>query len=230
MAGHSSIRYNGHPAWERLDPDVWPREWLDGPRAHAKQLQMLEADMAHALCWVEIMQQLVDEGLPDEEFTLRRLTALKDWEKSRHREQKALHYRYDPLKRRRDLIERDVDKAIARTKERLAELRIKLEARKVAVQAAAAAAHPEPVELTGQEPARAPRAAPRTTSTARPSAPAMHPGLAELDKGLRTMYDNLAPIDIATTPDDELRRIWAQRNPNMSAELIETVIAEINGE
>ncbi len=47
---------------------------------------------------------------------------------------------------------------------------------------------------------------------------------------MRTMYDNLEPdIDIATTPDDELGRIWVERHEGMSAELIETVLDEING-
>ncbi|GAA2947660.1 hypothetical protein GCM10010458_36600 [Microbacterium luteolum] len=228
MAGHNHVSYEGHPAWGRLDPEEWPREFLDGPRARAKQLQMLEADVEHAVRWVETMQALVDEGLPDEEFTARRMMALKDWEKSRHRDQKTLHYRYDPLKRPKRLIERDIAKAEAETKKALAALGVKFEARQVGVSATLRAAEGTP----GRPPARTPSTRPvprgRRPNPARP--PALHPGLATLDRDTRAMYDNLAPdIDIATTPDSELRRVWTERHEGMSADLIETVLDEING-
>jgi len=188
---------------------------------------MLQIDSAHAASWVEQMQKLVDEELPDEEFTAKRMMLLKEWEKSRHREQKSLHYRYDPLKRSRRLVDRDVEKALAKARAVIAEHRAKLEARQVGIDATIRAGAQRAAQRTSQS-AR-PMSAPRARIIA-PVEPVIHPGLAELDEHTRTMYENLSPdVDIATAPDEDLRRIWAERWPGMSAELIDSTIAEING-
>lgn len=226
MAGRNRVRYNGHPAWDRLDPETWPSEALNGDRARAKQVEMLQADLEHAVQWVDTMQALVDEHLPDEEFTVRRLTALKDWEKSRHRVQKALHYRYDPLQRPKHLIERDTGRALQAVLAKRNKIRSILDERGARVEGELATVN----ALRGSP---APKVAPRIQQDITPvrvGSSGLHAGLASLDRLDRQMFQDLDPdTDLATTHDDGLRQAWKTRNPGMTDELIDTVIAKING-
>lgn len=101
--------------------------WADDPdRIRAKQLEMLQIDIDHSLDWINTMQTLVDRELPDQEFTVARMAALHEWERSRKGAQKRLHYKYDPVKRKRHLAERDVERTLRTARETIAEHREKL--------------------------------------------------------------------------------------------------------
>jgi len=157
------------------------------------------------------MTEMVDRNLPDPEFTLARLEALKDWERGRKRRQKEINYAYDPLRRSRRLVMRDTDRAL--NPEAIAQVRSKLTRAREMLQSTRTAPRPH------TEPSM-------TTSTPRP----LHPGLAYLDTATRAMYQMLDPdTDLATTPDDALRTAWKTRAPGMSDELIDKVLADING-
>ncbi|HEY4269072.1 MAG TPA: hypothetical protein VGM94_12860 [Galbitalea sp.] len=82
----------------------------DRDRIRAKQLAMLDADIREDAEWETTMRQLVDANLGDLEFTEQRMAALKVRLKRRKREQAAIHYAYDPRRRRADLIEREIKK------------------------------------------------------------------------------------------------------------------------
>lgn len=102
--------------WEGLEPE-WDREWLNGPMADALKRDMLRVDADFAIRWLDTMAELTAAPFHLGEFTNARMDALRAWEKARKREQKALHYRYDPRRRSRRLIERDT--ALALTPDQL---------------------------------------------------------------------------------------------------------------
>lgn len=203
---------NRRESWADLGPE-WDDDLLER-RNTAKQREILKIDIEYAGQWIDTMAELAAKELPDAEFVATRITALHQWEKDRKREQKAIHYRYDPLRRSRRLVKRDTDRVITDiTPEVIAALRTKIDVTRAAFR-----------ERVTSEPTVTPTPRPRRHST-----PALHPGLSALDTGTRSMYDNLDPnLDLATAPDDQLRTAWARRNPGMSSELIEAVIEEIN--
>jgi hypothetical protein len=90
---------------------------LDDPeRTRAKQSAMLDIDIKHTDQWIAIMRELVAEELPDDEFTVKRMAALKVWERGRKRAQVALHYAYDPRRRNPELVKREMKRQLAKTK------------------------------------------------------------------------------------------------------------------
>jgi hypothetical protein len=101
----------------------------DAERTQAKQHAMLEIDEAYAARWVKTMRELVAEGLEDEEFTMRRMGSLKLWEKGRKREQRHLHYSYDPRRRNPKLVQADMDKEREKIHARAAELEARIAGR-----------------------------------------------------------------------------------------------------
>ncbi|KAA9133713.1 hypothetical protein [Microbacterium caowuchunii] len=215
-------------SWAGLGPE-WDRDFLNGPRNRGKQAAILATDIEFAHQWVNTMTALVAQNLDDGEFVNARMAALKDWDRARKREQKAIHYRFNPLRRSRRLIERDTRQALSGpTTEQIAELRANLEAVRAEYAARQGQETSEPRTTRPRPAQRAPRAATRSAAT--PAGPALHPGLADLDEGIRSDYQALAPdLDLVTTPDDTLRTTWAELNPGMSGELIESVLADING-
>jgi hypothetical protein len=74
----------------------------------AKQLETYAIDVNYALSWVTTMQQLVDEGLDDVDFTAKRMDKLRVWTKGRKLAQSRLRHRYDLTgRRKRHLVDRD---------------------------------------------------------------------------------------------------------------------------
>ena len=74
-------------------------------RSRAFQLDMLQVDIDYAVTWVNTMAALVEQRLEREPFTAQRMTALAEWERSRKLAQVRLRSRYDPKRRRADLID-----------------------------------------------------------------------------------------------------------------------------
>jgi hypothetical protein len=99
-------------------------KWIinDVDRVRAKQSEMLDIDERTSARWLETMRALVAEELSDEEFTVRRMAALKSWEKGRKLDQAQLHYRYDPRRRNPKLVEREVRKQLDKVREKFARL------------------------------------------------------------------------------------------------------------
>jgi hypothetical protein len=90
---------------------------LDDPeRTRAKQSAMLDIDIKHNDQWIATMRALVAEELPDDQFTVKRMAALKAWERGRKRAQVALHYAYDPRRRNPELVKREMKRQIAKVK------------------------------------------------------------------------------------------------------------------
>ena len=56
----------------------------------------------------------MEQGLSDAEFTAQRMMRLELWTKERKRLQHNLHYKYDPSRRSRRLVNRDVDRQLAK--------------------------------------------------------------------------------------------------------------------
>jgi len=208
-------------SWRHLTPE-WDSDFLDGPLNEAKQRDMLAADVTFALRWVDTMIELVANHLPADEFVAKRMAALKDWERARKREQKAIHYRYDPLRRPKRLVERDTERARSElTSERIADLRAQIDR-------ARADLVKEQDHTTPQRPTTrtSPRRVPSTPTHRQAT---LHPGLPNIDADLLRSITDLAPeMDLATTPDDDLRTIWTERWPGMSAALIDSLIDDLN--
>lgn len=193
--------------------------WADDPdRVRAKQLEMLQIDIDYSTEWVTTMQKLVDEGLKDKDFTLHRMSALHEWERRRKGAQKRLHYKYDPIKRKRHLAERDVKRTLEQAREVLARKRAEL-------QAAVDAASPGVTELAGEMPPRKPRQPveserSRTASTNTPPPRLSRPHFADLDPQLRGMIESDIPgIDLATASNDDILSAYlAHGTPEESAQ------------
>lgn len=82
-------------------------------RSRAKQLEMLDIDVRAGAAWLATMRALVERNLSDQDFTAKRMAALKAWERGRKLKQHNLHYKYDLGRRRHGLVERDVKAQLA---------------------------------------------------------------------------------------------------------------------
>ncbi|WDG17480.1 hypothetical protein [Microbacterium sp. Clip185] len=207
---------NRRDTWQILGPE-WSDDDLER-RNTAKQRDILRCDLEFAAQWADTMAALVTQNLPDAEFTAARLQALHEWERARKLAQKKINYRFDPLRRSHRLVSRDSDRAHREaTPEFIASLRDKLRAARDAFREQ----HEPPSNRTTSTP---------SLEFAAPSLPpTLHPGLRHLDEETRNLYARLAPhVDLASTPDDELRAAWRAHNPGMSDNLMEVVIADIN--
>jgi hypothetical protein len=194
-----------------LGPDV-DVAWVDEPaRAKAKQIEMLQIDIAHSAQWVETMRKLVAQELEEQPFTTHRMLALHEWERSRKRAQKNLHYKYDPVKRKRNLVERDIRRTIANARRVLAEHQAKLDAATTDDDIPLAQDRLELAtrlveSATDLATADVVEDAERARRGGRPAKPVVdHPGLAGLsDSVLETLHNDLDGMDLTTSTDDEI--------------------------
>lgn len=84
-------------------------------RDRALQQATLVLDQEFAVRWVTTMQFLVERELPHDEFIFVKMAELKQWTKDRKREQHNTGYAFNPARRKRRLVERDVRKQLAKT-------------------------------------------------------------------------------------------------------------------
>ncbi|MGV8912483.1 MAG: hypothetical protein ACOH14_07695 [Rhodoglobus sp.] len=90
-------------------------QWaVDDKISSAKRLEMLDIDREMNDAWLAAMEKLLVKGLPDAEFTTERMLRLRLWTKERKRRQHNLHYKYDPSRRNFRLVNRDVDRQLAK--------------------------------------------------------------------------------------------------------------------
>lgn len=207
--------------------------FIAGPRTRAKQLEMLETDVLFAMSWIDEMTRLVDEELPDAQFIERHLDALAAWTRARKLAQSKIRYRFNPARRPRHLIERDTNRAIERTRAQLETLRARLADASADARERVATPDPHP---KAERRARPRPALPETPLAAtRPPAAAetsprdvnLHPNLQRIDPSTLAMYTALAPdLDIATTPDTDLRRAW--EDAGWDEERINAVLRHLN--
>lgn len=208
--------------------------FIAGPRTRAKQLAMLEIDVEFAVQWVETVTALVAQELPDREFVAEHITALKKWQAARKLRQKSLHYRFNPTVRSRRKIEQDTRRTLEVTPEQTAKLRAKLTAAREALDTHKADHAPAPARERRPQPRPAPTAT-STIPTGTPTPPdipratdaSLHPNLNRIDASTLAMYSGLAPdIDLATTPDDALRRAW--EDAGWDEERIDAILLHLN--
>lgn len=193
----------------------------DDERTRAKQQAMLDVDESYAKRWVTTMRELVDEGLADQEFTERRMSALKLWEKGRKREQRHLHYAYDPRRRNPKLIERDIEKL----REKLDAGMARIAARKAAREAEAASnAEPATAEDVKRRPAdRGPaKARPATKRTPVRSLDGIPPSTIEM------MCADLGVASLEYMTDDDVRHGYVI-NLHLTEEQAQNYVDILNG-
>jgi len=112
------VDVSGDPEYAaRVDaPGPMPNvQWaVDDKISSAKRLETLDIDREMNDAWLAAMEKLLVKGLPDAEFTTERMLRLRLWTKERKRRQHNLHYKYDPSRRNGRLVNRDVDRQLAK--------------------------------------------------------------------------------------------------------------------
>lgn len=195
-----------------LGPE-WDVAWVEGPRARAKQLETLQIDIEFAMQWVATMSELVDRELDDQNFTIQKMAALSEWERLRKRAQKNLHYKYDPFRRKQQLVERDVKRQLAAARQVIEDRRRVLEAL-IAMKA---------VELP--EPPKAPHSRRQSASS---KAHVDHPGMAVLSESVLAMIrSDLDGLRIETATDQEI--LHAYSAAGIPPDAADYYLALING-
>jgi hypothetical protein len=88
---------------------------------HGKALQRatLQLDEEFAERWVATMRKLVAEELDMPSFIERKMAELRQWTRDRKREQHNLNYKFDPVRRKPRLVERDVQRQLEMISEKL---------------------------------------------------------------------------------------------------------------
>jgi hypothetical protein len=93
------------------------RPYDDIEKAH--QSATVEVEERFAGERVAFMRKLASKGLGHDEFTTQRMDHLRDWERRRKLAQKRLNNQFDPVHRKPQLLERDVEKELARLRKRI---------------------------------------------------------------------------------------------------------------
>lgn len=228
-----------------LGPE-WDIAWVEGPRSRAKQLETLQIDVEFALDWVNTMAALVDRDLDDQEFTLQRMAALHDWERRRKRAQKNLHYKFDPFRRKKRLVERDVAKILADAQRTIAIRRERLEAEaerltprlavdeqteavreKLAVIKSRMDQH-KPTAPRDHPPSPKRRASVRRSADTLPAPVDRSAIIEQLSDDVRDNYSNFTELDLATAPDDDIRD--ALKSKGIDERAAQYIIDVLNGQ
>ena len=91
----------------------------EGSASLAKRAEMLEIDREMSAAWLAAMEKLMLLDLTDAEFTAERMLRLKRWTTERKRRQHNLHFKYDPTRRKPQLVNRDVARQMAKARAQL---------------------------------------------------------------------------------------------------------------
>lgn len=98
-----------------------PTHLTDEDRQTFHQLAVLAAEEDASAAWLHTLRQLVAQGLPDDEFTAARLTALRDWKRDLGRRLARIRWQFDERRPAR-LIARDARRVRAVAQQRIAAL------------------------------------------------------------------------------------------------------------
>lgn len=95
-----------------IDPDE---------RAIIHQLAILAAEEDASAAWLHTLRELVARGLPDDQFTEARLTALRTWKRDLGRRLARVQWQFDERRPTR-LVQRDARRTRALAQQRIAAL------------------------------------------------------------------------------------------------------------
>lgn len=201
-------------------PDPAYDAFIHGPRTRAKQTEMAELDADFARQWVDTMTELVARNLPDQEFTAARMVALHEWERARKRAQKSLHYKYDPVRRARRLIERDTRLTLEDARARATALRERLDAATAAL---------TQLSTTDPRTSNEPPAVGATVATPTTVAAPRRVGLSRISPYAAAFLRRLSPsLDLETAADDTIRDTWAAAHPHLPSDKIDDLLTFLN--
>lgn len=191
-----------------------------GKPSAAKRLEMLEIDREMNDAWLATMEKLYARDLTDAEFTTERMLRLRLWTKERKRRQHNLHYKYDPTRRASRLVNRDVDRQLAKVKAQLESVWVRrpdMAPEGWVPPAIAEATRPSTVRPEAlSQPVRPPRAPDRRPAADSISAlPLALPASPAVDEAPPTFDDmvrrDTGIVDLAGATDDQILDAYATK-------------------